>query len=256
MEKQEKFIGMMQDVVSMAKINNREVTKEFLGEFLQELDFNEEQMEFVYQYLLQENIKVKGYQAEKKAKPGTKGNTKADDASDKQDVFEPEESEYLDLYLKEIKDVGSCNQVKNKWYEQAGKGDAQAKSFIVEQKLARVAQIADKFAGQGMTKNDLIGEGNIGLLLAVEQLFDHPGEEEKFLDEEIEKSMLLALDAHKEEKRKNRGLMKKAENLKEKMERLEEELGGRMTSDDVAAFTGLDLEEIQGILRMTGEDSE
>lgn len=260
MDNQEKFIEMIQDVVSMAKINNREVTKEFLREFLQELKLSEEQMEFVYQYLLQENIKVTGYQAARNTKTTQKegGMTEGLDLS-KKDVFEPEkveESEYLELYLKEIESVGSCNQVEKKWYEQAGQGDDKAKSFIVEQKLARVAQIADRFAGQGMTKNDLIGEGNVALLLAVEQLSNHQGEEEQFIDQEIEKSMLLALDQHREERRENRGLMKKAENLKEKMERLEEDLGGKMTSDDVAAFTGMDLEEIQGILRMTGDSAE
>lgn len=259
MDNQEKFIEMIQDVVSMAKINNREVTTEFLGEFLQELQLSGEQMEFVYQYLMQENIKVVGYQAAAHAKADNEKRVEAEQDLSKKDGFEGEttqESEYLELYLKEIKSAGSCNQVEKAWYEKAAQGDEHAKAFVIEQKLARVAQFANQFAGQGIMKNDLIGEGNIGLLLAVEQLSEHPGEEEQFIDQEIEKSMLQALDQYREEKREDRRLIKKAENLKEKMEHLEEDLGGKMTSDDVARYTGMDLEEIQGILRITGDGAD
>ena len=58
MENQEKFVERMQDIVRLAKMNQREVTKEFLKEFLKDMELTEEQMIFVYDYLLQENIRV------------------------------------------------------------------------------------------------------------------------------------------------------------------------------------------------------
>lgn len=244
MENQEKFIEMIQDVVALARVNRREVTKEFLKEFLKELHLSDEQMGFVYDYLTQENIKVIDHDGRKHMQK-----------EETESVYEKtEEGEYLSLYLEELKRAGSRNQVDPSLYERAADGDAQAKSFIIEQKLARVIEIAGRFKNQGMAQNDLIQEGNIGLLLAVEQLEGRTAEAEAFLDEEIEKSMLQALDLYKEEKRGNLKLMRKAENLKNEMERLEEEMGGKMTSDDIAEYTGMDLEEIRDILRMTGED--
>lgn len=243
MGNQEKFVEMMKDIVALAKMNKREVTKEFLKEFLKDLNLTEEQMGYVYDYMTQENIKVIGHDGKRHEQ------TMEEDFS-----VEVEESEHLSLYMEELKRTGSKNEVDVSMYEKAMAGDAQAKAFIVEQKLARVIEIAECFKNQGMAQSDLIQEGNIGLLLAVEMLEGINGSADDFLDEEIEKSMLQALDLYKEEKKDNLGLMKKAENLKEEMEKLEEDFGDKMTSDDVASFTGLDLDEIQDILRMTGEE--
>lgn len=246
MDNQQKFIEMIQDVVTLAKMNQREVTKEFLKDYLKDLELNEDQMGFVYEYLAQENIKVTGYESKVSA--------------NKMDITEEEsqiptvESEHLSFYEEELKQAGSCNQVEPELYEKAANGDSKAKSFIVEQKLTRVIEIAQQFQNQGLALGDLIQEGNIGLLLAVEMLEGKVAEADTFLDQEIERSMLQALDLYKEEKKDNIGLMRKAENLKDEMEKLSEDLGDKMTSEDVAQFTGMNLEEIQDILRMTGDE--
>ncbi|MCI8372993.1 MAG: hypothetical protein HFI75_11495 [Lachnospiraceae bacterium] len=241
MENQEKFVERMQDIVRLAKMNQREVTKEFLKEFLKDMELTEEQMIFVYDYLLQENIRVVGYQKESSS-------------SQEEISLETQESEYLPLYLEELRQVGSRNQITSALYKKAAEGDAAAKSSIIEQKLTRVIEIASRFKNQGMPQSDLIQEGNIGLLLAVENLKGREDSADSFLEEEIKKSILQALDQYKEEKRENHGLMRRAENLKSEMEKLEEDLGDKMTSDDVAQFTGMDLDEIKDILRMTGEE--
>lgn len=232
----------MQDIVALAKMNKREVTKEFLKEFLKLMELEQNQMELVYDYLIQENIKVIGYDGKKHEK------------NVKQVLEKAEESEHLSFYLEELKRAGSNNRVDVSLYEKAAVGEAGAKSVIIEQKLSRVIEIAAQFQDQGLPQADLIQEGNIGLLLAVEQLTGKIDSADAFLDEEIEKSIVQALDLHKEETKSNLGLMRKAEHLKNEMERLEEDLGGKMTSDDVAKFTGMDLGEIQDILRMTGEE--
>lgn len=245
MDNQQKFMEMIQDIVALAKINKREVTKEFLSDFLKDLNLNEAQMGYVYEYLAQENVKVIGYEEQTVAER----NAEAEKADDE----ETEESEHLSFYKEELKLAGSCNKVDRELYERAAAGDAQTKSYIIEQKLTRVCEIAQRFQNQGLPLADLIQEGNIGLLLAVEML-EGKANPDEFLDEEIENSILQAIDLYKEEKKDNRILMKKAENLKDEMEKLSEDLGDKMTSDDVAQFTGMDLDEIQDILRMTGED--
>lgn len=245
MNNQQQFIEMIQDVVKLAKMNKREVTKDVVQDFLKDLELNEEQMGFVYEYLAQENIKVTGYE-------GKASEQAAEQTEEQQEAVA--ESEHLSFYKEELELAGSRNAVDRKLYEKAAGGDAQAKSFIIEQKLARVVEIAERFKGQGLAMGDLIQEGNIGLLLAAEMLEGRVDEADAFLDEEIEASMLQALDLYKDEQKDNRGLMKKAENLKDEMEKLSEDFGDKMTSDDVANFTGMDLEEIQDILRMTGED--
>ena len=242
MENQEKFIDMIKDIVALAKVNRHEVTKDFLDEFLKDLQLEETQMEFVYRYLMQENIKVNGYEV-----------TEELSGEDSQIPEQVEESEYLSLYLQEVEQSGSKNEIDDVCYEKAASGDDQAKSYIVMQKQIRVIELAGTFRNKGLAQNDLIQEGNVGLLLAVEQLQEHKEDADAFIDGEIENAMLMALDEYSEDRKENRGLLRKAENLKDEMEKLSEDLGDKMTSDDVAFYTGMDLEEIQNILSMTGE---
>lgn len=245
MVNQEKFINMMKDIVALAKVNRHEVTTEFLEEYLKDLQLEDSQMEFVYQYLTQENIRVRGYLAQ---------NEQDKDIMEMVDGQE-DESEYLSIYLKEIEQMGSKNKIEASCYEKAIEGDAQAKSYIVMQKQVRVVELSAQLKNRGLAQNDLIQEGNIGLLLAVEQLAGNEEDADAFVDCKIENAMLAALDEFHEEKKQNKGLMKKAENLKDEMEQLSEDLGDKMTSDDVARYTGMDLEEIQSILRMTGDET-
>ena len=75
----------------------------------------------------------------------------------------------LDLYLKEIKmplltkekELELCNRVKN--------GDEEAKNIFVESNLRLVVNIAKTYMGRGLSFQDLIQEGNLGLIKAVER---------------------------------------------------------------------------------------
>jgi RNA polymerase primary sigma factor len=55
--------------------------------------------------------------------------------------------------------------------EQIAAGDQDARNELVEANLALVIKIAQEFEGRGMLREDLIGEGNLGLIRAAE-LFD------------------------------------------------------------------------------------
>lgn len=245
MNSQEQFINMIQDVVALAKMNQHKVTKEFLQDYLKELKLEEKQLELVYEYLQKENIHVTGYIGSASHEQKTEALTAE---------IETDESEFLGMYLEEMNHTGSKNEISEYHYEQAIAGNAQAKQYIVEQKLSRVVELAAQFKNQGIAQSDLIQEGNLGLLLAIEMLEEYRENPDEFLDMKIERSMLALLDELHEEKRENHGLMRKAENLKNEMERLSEDFGDKMTSDDVAQFTGMDLDEIQKIIGMTGED--
>src|ERR671912_2964700 len=56
--------------------------------------------------------------------------------------------------------------------KRAKKGDEAARNRLIEKNLRLVVSIAKKSRGQGLSFEDLIQEGNIGLIKAVEK-FDH-----------------------------------------------------------------------------------
>ena len=77
------------------------------------------------------------------------------------------------LYLKEIGKVPLLtNEREKELAELMMAGDEKAKTELVEANLRLVVSIAKRYVGRGMYFLDLIQEGNLGLMKAVEK-FDH-----------------------------------------------------------------------------------
>ena len=78
------------------------------------------------------------------------------------------QSDSLRLYLREIARIpllSAANEVR--LAELAEQGDRDARNHLIEANLRLVVSIAKKYVGQGLSLEDLIGEGNIGLIRAV-----------------------------------------------------------------------------------------
>ena len=74
------------------------------------------------------------------------------------------------MYLKEIGQIPLLTQEEEiQVAMQMGKGDEQARERLAEANLRLVVSIAKRYAGRGMQLLDLIQEGNLGLIKAVEK---------------------------------------------------------------------------------------
>ena len=77
------------------------------------------------------------------------------------------------MYLKDIGKIPLLTPERETWLaEKIAEGDESAKNELVEANLRLVVSIAKKYVGKGMYFPDLIQEGNLGLIKAVEK-FDH-----------------------------------------------------------------------------------
>jgi RNA polymerase primary sigma factor len=83
------------------------------------------------------------------------------------------------MYLKEIGRINLLTSAEEFEYaKRAEEGDPEAKKILAESNLRLVVSIAKRYVGRGMLFLDLIQEGNIGLMKAVDK-FD-PGKGYKF----------------------------------------------------------------------------
>lgn len=76
----------------------------------------------------------------------------------------------LALYLKQISKIPLLSREEEEKYAAlAASGDKEAKDILVKANLRFVVNVAKKFQNQGIPLTDLISEGNIGLMTAVEK---------------------------------------------------------------------------------------
>ncbi len=75
----------------------------------------------------------------------------------------------LETYLREINETALLNaQEEKQLAHRIGEGDGQARDRMVRANLRLVVNIARSYTGKGLSLQDLIEEGNLGLLRAVE----------------------------------------------------------------------------------------
>lgn len=89
------------------------------------------------------------------------------------DISSLAQSDSLRLYLREISRILLLSAASESHLAQrAEQGDKDARNHLIEANLRLVVSIAKKYVGQGLSLEDLIGEGNIGLIRAVTK-FDY-----------------------------------------------------------------------------------
>ena len=144
------------------------ITYEELAEELKGLDVDSDSLDELYNFLVDNNIEVK---AEDEAnEPDGEEDGGLDDLDDFNLTKDIKINDPVRMYLKEI---GRINLLKSdEEYEyalRAKDGDEYAKKMLAESNLRLVVSIAKRYVGRGMLFLDLIQEGNIGLMKAVEK---------------------------------------------------------------------------------------
>jgi len=142
-----------------------ELTSEEIINALQEVDLSPDEIDEIYQKLSQRGIEVVDDGSEDKKKP-----------LDGEDLDLPEGISLNDpvrMYLKEIGRIPLLTAEEEvELAKRIEQGDEEAKRRLAEANLRLVVSIAKKYVGRGMLFLDLIQEGNLGLLKAVEK-FDY-----------------------------------------------------------------------------------
>ena len=145
-------------------------------EALEDDDFDIDQIESIYETLEKNGIEVTGYLDTNEFKDIESELEQLDTAEDMEQVLVQEGliiDDPVRMYLKEIGRVPLLNTDRELELAQLmAEGDVEAKRQLVEANLRLVVSIAKRYVGKGMFFLDLIQEGNLGLMKAVEK-FDH-----------------------------------------------------------------------------------
>jgi RNA polymerase primary sigma factor len=161
----------IEKLVEQGKSSGKLTTKE-ISDALEELDFDADQLNTFYDNCERLNIEIV-----EDSTSGLIGKDAEIDLVDDLEMTLSTEGIAIDdpvkVYLKEIGRVPLLSsEEETELAMRMAKGDTKAKNRLSEANLRLVVSIAKKYVGRGMQFLDLIQEGNLGLLKAVEK-FDY-----------------------------------------------------------------------------------
>ncbi len=174
---QAKFDEKMKELLAAAKKKKNVLEYQEISDFFSDMTLEEEQFEKILELLDQNNVDVLRI-------------TEDDDVDDEEIILTEEDEvdvENLDIsipdsisiedpvrmYLKEIGKVPLLSAEEEiDLAKRMELGDQEAKKRLAEANLRLVVSIAKRYVGRGMLFLDLIQEGNLGLIKAVEK-FDY-----------------------------------------------------------------------------------
>lgn len=170
MATQEKKQRLIDDLVEQGKAKGKLTTKE-INDVLEELEFDMEQIDKLYDTLESLNIDVMENLAgggEEFATVNTNQDLEVSLSAEGINIDDP-----VKVYLKEIGRVPLLTPEEEiELATRMDAGDPAARKRLSEANLRLVVSIAKRYVGRGMQFLDLIQEGNLGLIKAVEK-FDH-----------------------------------------------------------------------------------
>ncbi|MDD5919963.1 MAG: RNA polymerase sigma factor RpoD [Oscillospiraceae bacterium] len=166
--------SVIKDLIELGKSKGKLTTKE-ITDALEELDFDVEKVDKLYDTLEGLNIEIiedlePDIDLDLNTIPEVAASAEEEDAA-------PAEGVNIDdpvkVYLKEIGRVPLLSSEEEvELAQRMAQGDNYAKKRLSEANLRLVVSIAKRYVGRGMQFLDLIQEGNLGLIKAVEK-FDH-----------------------------------------------------------------------------------
>lgn len=243
MEKRTEFLNKLNGLVSLAKEKENRISIDEVKAYFEEDSLNEEQLELVFDYLLAQKVVVQGY-------------FKMPDEEEEAITYSEEEQAYLKEYLKDLEAFKDMDEnEKNILFDKVLHGDSVAKQRLTEVYLKTVVEIAQKMYHPEVFLGDLIQEGNVGLILGLDMLSDVANAHETIV-RCIRENIQLLIEEYTEVSQRDKKMIEKVSALDEGIKTLTEELGRKVTIDELAIHLGMTEEEIEDVLRLMGEESE
>lgn len=181
------FMETLRAVAEICRTSTEPLSKEEILNYFDGMELSEEQVEMIYQYLqLPPEVQTGEPEPEEEEEQPV------------QEVEEEEENVYFQMYLDDLEQIEemSADEMQDA-YKKLLSGDAAVVGAICESWLGTIAQMAIPYAAQGANLEDVIQEGNMGLLIKLSELVG--AGEVPAIDAVLEGAVSAAMIAYTEE---------------------------------------------------------
>ena len=181
------FMETLRAVAEVTRTAQNGLSKEEILKYFEGMELSEEHVEMIYQYLqLPPEVQTGEPETEEEEEPVI-----VEEESQEQNV-------YFQMYLDDLAQIDEMSEDEmQEAYKKLLAGDAAVVGKICESWLGSIAQMAIPYAAQGANLEDVIQEGNMGLLIKLTELVgagEVPG-----IDAILEGAVSAAMIAYTEE---------------------------------------------------------
>jgi RNA polymerase primary sigma factor len=175
-----RFNEKLKQLLEMAKKKKNVLEYKEINQFFSDMELSTEKIELIYEYLEQNGVDILTIPEE-----GDDDDIDLENLEEEEIDVDLNMSNALEgvsiedpvrMYLKEIGKVPLLSAEEEiELAKRMEEGDEEAKKKLAEANLRLVVSIAKRYVGRGMLFLDLIQEGNLGLIKAVEKFDYHKG---------------------------------------------------------------------------------
>lgn len=253
------FRKKLQELLEKADSQDKRIGTDEVNAFFAEDALTEEQMLLVYEFLMSQKIIVTGYYKNTKAADGSMEGADRNMQETKAvgtapEGFTAEEAEYLREYMEDLAAMKPAEEGElEELFEAAAQQDALAKSRLIELYLPTVVEIAKELHEPGIYLGDMVQEGNVSLILAVDMITD-ADRADTLIRGEVQQGILAMIEEQKEAKRRDKKMEQQVNDLDDTLHKMAEEKGRAVTMEELAEYMKIPEEEILDIMKLAGED--
>ncbi|MGN0343957.1 MAG: RNA polymerase sigma factor RpoD [Lachnospiraceae bacterium] len=252
----QQFFAKLNDLLEMAKKKKNMLEYQEIGDYFKDMNLGAEQFEEILEFMEAHNIDV----------------LRISDDDDEDILLDDEdevEVEQIDLsvpdgvsiedpvrmYLKEIGKVPLLSAEEEiELAKRMELGDMEAKKRLAEANLRLVVSIAKRYVGRGMLFLDLIQEGNLGLIKAVEKFDYRKGYKfSTYATWWIRQAITRAIADQARTIRIPVHMVETINKLIRVSRQLLQELGREPTPEEIAAEMNMPVERVREILKISQE---
>ena len=255
---QEKFMEKCRGILAIARKKKNVLDYKEIMDYFQDTDFEADKMEKVFEFLEGCNIDVQINDDDGDVEDDIILSDEDDIDIEKIDLSVPDGIGLEDpvrMYLKEIGKVPLLSAEEEIEYAQRmEEGDEEAKKRLAEANLRLVVSIAKRYVGRGMQFLDLIQEGNLGLIKAVEKFDYRKGYKfSTYATWWIRQAITRAIADQARTIRIPVHMVETINKLVRVQRQLLQELGREPSPEEIAAEMDIPVERVREILKISQE---
>ena len=243
------FMNAMKELIELAKVKENVLEAEEIKTFMEDFSIDDRQLHSIFQYLMANGIKIPNVQIATETA-----------AANEEEAGEEAGSVSYRIYMEELSEYNGLGQSEKEqlFLTMRGEQTEEAKQKIIEGYLPVVVELAKRYQDKGMPLEDLIQEGNLGLLAAVNQLHQLAKLDtaDEFLVESIRKAIVESVDLQIAGNDWEQTILAKTQLLHEANTYLAKEWGRVATIQELAEFTKMTMEEIEALQEMSNQSSK